>query len=38
MSEKDRQYESYKNYLRSLNLSWEEYEAKLSNWCKKHKY
>lgn len=38
MSTKDREYENYKSYLRSLNLSYQEYERKLYEWCKKNKY
>ena len=29
MSAKDRQYENYKNYLKSLNLNWQEYEKRI---------
>ena len=35
---KTQQYEEYKRYLQSLNLSWEEYEKRLQEWCKKHKF
>lgn len=38
MSVKDRQYEDYKNYLKGLNLSWQEYEKKIREWCKKNNY
>ena len=33
---KTQQYEEYKQYLRSLNLSPQEYERRISEWCKKH--
>ena len=35
---KTQQYEEYKRYLQSLNLSWEEYEKRLQAWCKKNKF
>lgn len=35
---KTQQYEAYKRYLQSLNLSWEEYEKQLQAWCEKHKF
>ena len=38
MSVKDRQYEDYKNYLKGLNLSWQEYEKRIREWCKKNNY
>lgn len=38
MSAKDRQYEDYKNYLKSLNLNWQEYEKRIREWCKKNNY
>ena len=28
-------YEAYKLYLRTLNLSSEEYEKRIREWCKK---
>ena len=31
-------YEAYKQYLRSLNLSSAEYEKRLMEWCKKNKF
>ena len=31
-------YELYKRYLQSLNLSWEEYEKRLQAWCKENKF
>ena len=31
-------YEAYKQYLRSLNLSSDEYEKRLREWCKKNNY
>lgn len=33
-----RDYEAYKLYLRTLNLSSEEYEKLLVEWCKKNKF
>lgn len=35
---KTQQYEIYKQYLCSLNLTPAEYEKKLREWCKKHKF
>ena len=35
---KTQQYEEYKQYLRSLNLTSAEYEKRLREWCKKNKY
>jgi hypothetical protein len=35
---KTMEYEAYKQYLRSLNLSSAEYEKKLREWCKKNKF
>lgn len=32
------QYEEYKRYLRSLNLSSSEYEKRIREWCKKNKF
>lgn len=32
------EYEAYKQYLRSLNLSPAEYEKRIKEWCKKNKY
>lgn len=32
------EYEAYKQYLRSLNLSSAEYEKRLKEWCKKMGY
>lgn len=31
-------YEAYKSYLRSLNLSNEEYAKRLKEWCGRHKF
>lgn len=31
-------YEAYKQYLRSLNLTPAEYEKKIRQWCKKNKF
>lgn len=31
-------YENYKRYLQGLNLTREEYEKMLREWCKKHKF
>lgn len=35
---KTQRYEEYKRYLQGLNLSSEEYEKRLREWCKKNKY
>ena len=35
---KTQQYEEYKQYLRSLNLTSEEYEKRIREWCKKMRY
>lgn len=32
------EYEAYKQYLRSLNLSSAEYDKKLREWCKRNGY
>lgn len=32
------QYESYKQYLKSLNLSPAEYEKRLREWCRRNKF
>ena len=32
------QYEEYKRYLRSLNLTSAEYEKRIREWCKKMRY
>lgn len=31
-----KEYEKYKKYLQSLNLSHLEYEKRLREWCEKH--
>ena len=31
-------YEEYKRYLRSLNLTSDEYEKRLREWCRKMRY
>jgi hypothetical protein len=36
--DKIKEYEVYKMYLRSLNLSWQEYQKRINEWCKKHKF
>ena len=33
---KTQQYEAYKRYLRSLDLSPQEYGRRIFEWCKKH--
>ena len=38
MSEKDKQYEEYKKYLKSLNLPYKEYERLLKEWGRINKY
>lgn len=35
---KTQQYEEYKQYLRSLNLTSAEYEKRIKEWCRKNKY
>ena len=35
---KSQEYEAYKQYLRSLNLSSAEYEKKLREWCRCNGY
>ena len=35
--DKTQQYEEYKKYLRSLNLTSVEYEKRLREWCRRHK-
>ena len=35
---KTQQYEEYKQYLRSLNLTSAEYEKRIREWCKKMRY
>ncbi len=35
---KEQAYKAYKQYLHSLNLSSEEYEKRLREWCRKNKY
>ena len=35
---KTQQYEEYKQYLRSLNLTSAEYEKMIREWCKKMRY
>ena len=35
---KTQQYEEYKQYLASLDITVKEYEKRLREWCKKHKY
>jgi hypothetical protein len=35
---KDREYENYKNYLKSLCLSSKEYEKRIREWCRKNNY
>ena len=31
-------YEAYKKYLQGLNLSSVEYEKRLREWCRRHKF
>ena len=31
-------YEAFKAYLLTLDISWEEYERRLIEWCRKNKY
>lgn len=35
---KTQKYEEYKKYLQSLNLSYEEYERRMREWCKRNNY
>lgn len=35
---KTQEYEQYKKYLQSLNLSYEEYEMMINEWCKDNDY
>ena len=35
---KTQQYEQYKQYLRSLNLTSVEYEKRIREWWRKHKF
>lgn len=35
---KAQQYEAYKQYLKTLNLSSPEYEKKLREWCRRNGY
>lgn len=35
---KTQKYEAYKKYLQSLNLSCEEYERRIREWCRKNNY
>lgn len=35
---KIQEYELYKQYLQSLNLSYEEYEKMINKWCKDNDY
>lgn len=31
-------YEVYKAYLRTLNLSWQEYQKRIDEWCRRHNF
>ena len=35
---KIQKYEEYKQYLKTLNLTSAEYEKRIREWCRKHKY
>ena len=35
---KTQKYEEYKKYLQSLNLSYDEYERRIREWCKRNNY
>lgn len=35
---KTQEYEAYKQYLRSLNLSSAEYEKRIREWRRRHKF
>lgn len=36
--DKTQQYEAYKRYLRTLNLTSAEYEKRIREWCEKMRY
>jgi hypothetical protein len=38
MSNKDREYREFKQYLQSLNLTSAEYERRLRKWCRENNY
>lgn len=35
---KTQQYEEYKRYLKSLNLTSAEYEKRIIEWCRRNKF
>ena len=35
---KTQQYEEYKRYLKSLNLTNDEYEKRIREWCRRNKF
>jgi hypothetical protein len=35
---KEKEYEKYKAYLKSLNLSSKEYDRLIREWCRKNNY
>ena len=35
---KTQKHEAYKKYLQSLNLSWQEHEQKLREWCRRYNF
>lgn len=38
MDKKTYEYEKFKRYLQSLNLSYQEYERRLIEWCIANKF
>ena len=38
MKDKTYEYEKFKRHLQSLNLSWQEYERRLREWCKANNF
>ena len=38
MTTKERKYQEYIQYLRTLNLSYKEYDERVIAWCKKNNY
>lgn len=35
---KTQEYEAYKQYLQTLNLTPKEYEKRIKEWCRKNKF
>lgn len=38
MDRKTYEYEKFKQHLQNLNLSWQEYERRLREWCIANKF